>query len=347
MVFEKFEHGKQNSSVVRSRVGKAWVAGIGLLGFAVLIPTVASAAELQVSFIGGGAKGAWTRALTAMSECLRQNSDINATVTPTQGGMDAFGKLQADKGDFGFTYQSVLFPAWDGSGLVKGEKYQNLRVVGVAERLAVAHWVVSKKSGIKTLADIKGKKFAPGPIGTVTRGIVTSFLEAAGIDGQFDVANVSSSEMNSYLKDGKLDGWAWIGGVPTPAATEIAVSGGARFLDIGKELDSTGFLKKNPFFVKVTIPAGSYPGIDYPTTSFGQNGVFVAQKTVSDDVVYEVAKVLWSTKCVDYLSNNLKSLVAMKDSPLDGIAFPLHPGAIKLWNEKGLDTSDIRTPDKM
>ncbi|MCH7550790.1 MAG: hypothetical protein IIA35_03665, partial [Proteobacteria bacterium] len=71
------------------------------------------------------------------------------------------------------------------------------------------------------------------------------------------------------------------------------------------------------------------------------------QETVPDDVVYEVAKVLWSTKCVDYLSNNLKSLVAMKDSPLDGVAFPLHPGAIKLWKEKGLDPSKVQTPDKM
>ena len=73
----------------------------------------------------------------------------------------------------------------------------------------------------------------------------------------------------------------------------------------------------------------------------------MAQKTVSDDVVYKVAKALWSDKCVDYLSNNLKSLVAMRSSPLDGIAFPLHPGAIKLWNEKGLDTSKVGTTDQM
>jgi len=346
MGFDLFKTGPRVSPSRGIKLRNGLLAGAAILGLTVLVP-LSAAAETQVSFIGGGAKGAWTRALTAMSECLRQNSDIKATVTPTQGGMDAFGKLQADKGDFGFTYQSVLFPAWDGSGRFKGKTYQNLRVVGVAERLAVTHWVVSKSSGIKSLADIKGKKFAPGPIGTVTRGIVTSFLEAAGLGGKFDVANVSSSEMNSYLKDGKLDGWAWIGGVPTPAATEIAVSGRARFIDIGKELDSTGFLKKNPFFVKVTIPAGSYPGIDYPTTSFGQNGVFVAQKTVSDDVVYKVAKALWSDKCVSYLSKNLKSLAAMKDSPLSGIAFPLHPGAAKLWKEKGLDTSKVRTPDQM
>lgn len=338
-----FTYGKSKAA---HRLKLGATAGFLVAAMGLTFPSGA-AADLQVSFIGGGAKGAWTRALTAMSECLRQNSSIKATVTPTQGGMDAFRKLQADRGDFGFTYQSVLFPAWEGKGRFKGKNMKNLRVVGVAERMAVAHWVVSKDSGIRSVADIKGKKFAPGPVGTVTRGIVTSFLEKIGLMGTFDVANVSSSEMNAYVKDGKLDGWAWIGGVPVPAATEIAVSGRVRFIDIGPELESSGFLKSNPFFVKTTIPAGSYPGIDYPVTSFGQNGVLVAQKTVSDDVVYKVAKALWSSTCVDYLASNQKSLVAMKDSPLAGIAFPLHPGAAKLWREKGMDTSKIPTADNL
>ena len=339
-----FTYGKSKAT---HRLKLGATAGFLVAAMSLTIFSGAFAADLQVSFIGGGAKGAWTRALTAMSECLRQNSSIKATVTPTQGGMDAFRKLQANRGQFGFTYQSVLFPAWEGRGRFKGKNMKNLRVVGVAERMAVAHWVVSKNSGIKSVADIKGKKFAPGPVGTVTRGIVTSFLEKIGVMGSFDVANVSSSEMNGYVKDGKLDGWAWIGGVPVPAATEIAVSGRVRFIDIGPELESSGFLKSNPFFVKTTIPAGSYPGINYPVTSFGQNGVLIAQKSVSNAVVYKVAKALWSKTCVNYLASNQKSLVAMKDSPLAGIAFPLHPGAAKLWKEKGLNTSKIPTADNL
>ncbi len=110
MGFDAFKPGRRVSPFRGNRLRVGLLAGAAVLGFTALVPSTATA-EMQVSFIGGGAKGAWTRALTAMSECLRQNSDIRATVTPTQGGMDAFGKLQAGKGDFGFTYQSVLFPA--------------------------------------------------------------------------------------------------------------------------------------------------------------------------------------------------------------------------------------------
>jgi len=313
--------------------------GAGLvIGAAALAAAVAGAEE--VSFIGGGAKGAWTRALTAMSECLRQNSDIRATVTPTQGGMDAFMKVQTGRGQFTFNYQSVITAAWNGRAPFKKE-LRNMLAVGSAERLAIAHFVVSKRSGIKTLGDMSGKTIAAGPVGSVSRDIVGSFLKKVGVFDKINAANVSSSEMNAFLKDGKIDGWIWLGGVPTPAATEAAATGDAVFLDVGKELESSGFLKESPFYRKVQQPAGSYPNIDYAWTSFGQNGILIAHKDVPEDVVYNVAKTLWSDTCVNYLTKNLKSLSAMKDSPVSNLSFPLHPGAAKLWKEKGLDVSQV------
>jgi len=305
-----------------------------------------SAAELQVAFIGGGATGAWTRNLTAMSECLRQNSDIRATVTPTQGGMELFVKLNARRADFGYSYQNTLIDAWRGEGAFEGKPMRDLRVVGVAEHLAVVHWVVSKSSGIKTLADLKGKRFAPGPVGTVARTVVTSFLDAAGVKG-IEVANVSSSEMTAYLRDGKLDGWAWMGSVPVSPATEALVAKFGDQLDVGKEIDASGFLAKNPFFVKATIPTDAYPNMDRPITTFGMNGVLIANKDVPDETVYRVASTLWSSSCIDYLTKAQRSLEVMKDSPLSGVVFPLHPGAVKLWGEKGLDVSAVPTPDKL
>lgn len=304
-----------------------------------------AAADTQVTFMSGGAKGSWFRQLTAMSECLRQHTDINATVVPTQGGMDAFGKLQAGKADIGFSFQSVMYPAWYGKGRFEGKPLKELRLLGVAERTAQAHWMV--KPDVESVSDLAGRRFAPGPVGTVTREVLTSFLAQLGILDKIDVANVSHGEMVSYLKDGKIDGWALLGGLPNPAATEAAVSGKVRLLDIGKEIDSSGFLKSNPFFVKAEIPAGTYPNIDYPVTTFAQNGVLVANAGVSDDLIYRITKTLWSDACVDYLASNMSSLSQMKGDPLLGAVMPLHPGAMRYWKEKGLDTSKVPAPEAM
>ena len=328
-------------------MGSAAVFLRGAAFVAALAAPAAAMAAAEVSFVGGGAKGAWTRALTAMSECLRQKSEIRATVTPTQGGMDAFMKVQNGHGDFSINYQSVVVPAWKGQARFKDKPLQNMLAVGTAERLAVAHWVVSKSSGIKSIADLAGKKFAPGPVGTVSRDIVQGFLAKAGVLDKIDVANVSSSEMNSFLKDGKIDGWVWLGGIPTPGATEAAASGDVRFLDISKELEATKYTDENPYFQKVTAPAGSYPNVDYPWTSFGENGVLIASKDVPDQVVYDIAKTLWSESCLDYLVDNMQALSAMKGSPVAGLAFPLHPGAARLWKEKGLDLSKVPSTGSM
>jgi uncharacterized protein len=332
------------TGTVRAKSIVLWLAVLTAAGVHQIASV--SAAELQVAFTGGGAEGAWTRNLTAMSECLRQHSDIRATVTPTQGGMDNFVKLNAGRGEFGFSYQNVLIDAWRGEGDFKGKPMRALRIVGVAERQAVLHWVVSKSSGIKTLADLKGKRFAPGPVGTVSRAIVTNFLEKAGVLKDINVANISSSEMNAYLRDGKLDGWAWIGSVPISPATEALAAKFGDHLDVGRELDASGFLAANPFFAKATIPTDAYPNMDKPITTFGLNGVLIANKDVSEETVYRVAKVLWDSACVDYLTKAQRSLEVMKDSPLNGVVFPLHPGAAKLWREKGLDVSAVPTPDK-
>jgi hypothetical protein len=249
-------------------------------------------------------------------------------------------KVQTGRGQFTFNYQSVITAAWHGRAPFKKE-LRNMLAVGSAERLAIAHFVVSKRSGIKTLADMQGKTIAAGPVGSVSRDIVGSFLKKVGVFEKINAANVSSSEMNAFLKDGKIDGWIWLGGVPTPAATEAAATGDAVFLDVGKELESSGFLKESPFYRKVQQPAGSYPNIDYAWSSFGQNGILIAHKDVPENVVYNVAKTLWSDTCVNYLTKNLKSLSAMKDSPVSNLAFPLHPGAAKLWKEKGLNVSQV------
>ena len=169
---------------------KRWMlwASAGIV--AVVTGGAASASNAQeVSFIGGGAKGAWTRALTAMSECLRQKSEIRATVTPTQGGMDAFMKGQTGRGQFTINYQSVITAAWEGKAPFKKE-LRNMLAVGSAESLAIAHFVVSKSSGIKSLADMAGKKVAAGPVGSVTRDIAGAFLKKVGVFDKIQPANV-------------------------------------------------------------------------------------------------------------------------------------------------------------
>lgn len=308
----------------------------------------AAAQEQQITALAGGATGSWFRALTAMSECLRQHSDLRMTVVPSSGGMEQFVRLADGQGQVGFNYQSVAYPAWNSRGVFEGRpSVRSIRAIGVAEAAAPAHFVVLADSDIHSVTDLAGKQFAPGPVGTVTYQVNLGFLKAVGLDGKVDVSNVSHSEMVSYLRDGRIDGWALLGGLPNPAATEQASTAPIRLLDVGKEMNESGFLRENPFFVSATIPAGTYHGIDEDITTFAQNGILFAHADAPDDLIYNLASTLWSPECVSYLGSSHRALSAMQGSPVEGLSMPLHPGAARLWKERGLDLSAVPTPESM
>jgi TRAP-type uncharacterized transport system substrate-binding protein len=117
-----------------------------------------------------------------MSECLRQNSDLRMTVVPASGGMEQFARLAAGQAQVGFNYQSVAHPAWNSRGPFEGRpSVRTVRAIGVAEEAAAAHFVVLEDSGIRSMADLAGKQFAPGPVGTVTYQVSSDFLRYLGL----------------------------------------------------------------------------------------------------------------------------------------------------------------------
>jgi TRAP transporter TAXI family solute receptor len=251
--------------------------------------------------------------------------------------MEAFRKLQEGKADVGFTFQTVAFPAWDGKGSWKGKKHRELRAVGFASSSSIFHFVVLKSSGIKKLADLSGKKFSPCPIGTTCYASVGSFLKHIGLYKKLRISNLSHGEQVSYLKDGKIDGYALQGGLPNPSVTEAALTRPVRLLSVDQGVDFSGFLKEFPGFEPTTIPKGTYKGVDYDVSTMGLSGILVANKNTSPDLIYQMTKTIWGKSCVGYLTKNNRGLAALKRAnPTDGLVIPVHPGAARYWKEKGI-----------
>lgn len=305
-------------------------------------------AQTKVQFQAGNSRGTWYRGLTALSECLRPQGKFAASVVPAQGGLEAHVRLQ-ERGDIGFQFQSDLFPAWYGEGAYQGKQMRNLRAIGVAEAANYLQFVVRDDGKIKGLADLGGKKFAPGPLAGTTVEIVMELLKRVGVGDKIDRVNLTHSDMVNYFKDGKIDGWVLTSSLPSPALTEATVGGGARLLDVSKELDATKLLTDYPFFEKATIPAGTYPGIGYPVTTISLSALLVANVAVPEETVYQITKTLYSDACVESAIKSHPGLnrMAKGNNPLAGVIIPLHPGAARYWKERGLDTSATPTVESM
>ncbi len=111
-------------------------------------------------------------------------------------------------------------------------------------------------------------------------------------------------------------------------------------IDLGKDATDSGYFEAYPYFGKLTIPAGTYRGVDVDTPSFFDSALLVANAKVNPEHVYELLSAVWSDAGLKHMVGQKKTFKAM--SVADGLkgvnpeATPLHPGAIKFWKEKGV-----------
>jgi TRAP transporter TAXI family solute receptor len=196
---------------------------------------------------------------------------------------------------------------------------------------------VRKGSGLKSVADLKGKRVSLDEPGSGSLINARSVLAAYGItEKDISPEYLKPNQAAEKMKDGGVDAFFITGGYPMSAISELATSGGGvELLPISGE-GAAKLMKDAPFFAKDEIPAGAYKDVlATPTLAVGAQWVTSAK--IPDDVVYNVVKGLWSDKTRAVLdAGHAKGKLIRKESALSGLAVPLHPGAEKFYKEAGL-----------
>ena len=238
-----------------------------------------------------------------------------------------FGIVQSDR-----QYQAVQGIAeWQDKG-----PQEDLRAVFSIHPESVT-LVAAVDSGAKDIRDLKGKTVNIGNPGSGQRQNSIDALEAVGIDVEKDIhaEGVKASEAPGLLQDGRIDAFFYTVGHPNGAIKE-ATSGArkVRFLSISG-IDS--LLAKYPYYAKSTIPISQYPGAenDKDVETFGVKATLVTSAKVPDDVVYAITKeVFENLETFKKLHPAYSQLT--RESMLEGLSAPIHPGAMKYYKEAGL-----------
>ena len=135
----------------------------------------------------------------------------------------------------------------------------------------------------------------------------------------------------------QLDAFWLFTAFPSGAVIMAAQTNDIELIDLGADAEATGFFKKYPYFSKLKVPAGTYKGVDVDTPSFQDSALWVANKDVSDDVVYQLLSAIYTDEGLAHMVSQKKTFKAMSVAKgADGIVTPMHPGAIKFWKEKGV-----------
>lgn len=237
--------------------------------------------------------------------------------------------------DMGMVMGSVAYNATQGKAPFE-KKYDIVSLFQMYP--APQHLVTTTKSGIRKIADLKGKKVSidvPGSGASVMSRII---LEEAGFNLAKDltIANLSQSESVQALKDGVVDAVFFNFAFPGSAVMDLAATRDIVLVPIEQKL-ADQIIKKYPYYVKIVIPAKTYAKVDYDVLCLGDSNLLIANKKMKDDVAYKVVKAIFSNVREGQWALINVHPVAAQLTPQNAVnsPLPLHPGAAKYFKEIG------------
>ena len=311
-----------------------WIAA-GLLGLAI---ANAAVAQTRISIATGGTGGVYYPLGGGIANVLTKYvPNMQATAEVTGASVDNMKLVGAGKAEVGFTMADTAWDAYQGQDKFKDNKQAVRALVVFYPNLT--HVVTVEGKGINTMADLKGKRISTGAPGSGTEVMAFRILEAYGIDKDKDVKRerLSVAESVNALKDGKIDALIWVGGIPTPAITDLAATPNTKIklIDHADAVDKMR-AKYGPLYVKDTIAAKSYPGQEKENTNLTVWNILVVNEKADEKVVYDIVKTMFEKKAEIVAVHKDATYLALENQLTGGSPIPFHPGALRYFKEKGL-----------
>ncbi len=319
------------------------IAKLKLTAVAVAMAAAGGIAQAEQTFITigtGGVTGVYYPTGGAICRLVnkdRKEHGVRCSVESTGGSVYNTRTIREGELDFGVVQSDVQSAAIDAvRAFENDEPYGDLRAV-FSVHPEPMHVMVRADAGINSVADMKGKRVNIGNPGSGQRVLAGVLMEAAGVtpDDFALAAELKSSEQSAALCDGKLDAAIWAAGLPNGSSMEATSTCDIDILD----LTTSGMAKilaENPAYAAATIPGGLYPGNDDDIASWGPKATFVTDMSTPDEVVYVLVRAVFEN-FDDFRKLHPAFGRLVKEQMIeDGLSAPLHPGAVKYYEEAGL-----------
>lgn len=298
---------------------------------------VAAQSKTRLSIATGGTGGVYYPLGGGMAALISKHiPNTEATAEVTTASVDNVKLLHGNRVGMAFSLPDT---AWDGySGQLKGMKDKaNIRSL-MALYSNFMHIVAVDGSGIKTVADLKGKRVSTGAPGSGVEVKGLRVLEAYGLTPA-DLKTqerLGAAESAGALKDRKIDAFFWDGGLPTAAVLDLAATPGMKIHMI-PHADAIPKMvaKYGPLYFVSPIPKGMYKGIDEDVPVAAATNLLIVNEKMSDDLAYQITK-LFLEHTADLVAVHKAAVDINLKNAVIGSPIPFHPGALRYYKEKGV-----------
>jgi uncharacterized protein len=261
---------------------------------------------------------------------------VQATARVTGGSVDNLQLIGSDQSEVAFSMVDAALDAVKGQDKFKGAPL-DVRTLMVLYPNRM-HVVTVEGRGIEKMSDLKGKRVSTGSPGGATEVMAFRVIEAAGLDRDKDMKRerLGAAESTNALKDGKIDAYFWVGGLPTAAVTDLGASPGIKL----KLVDHADVVEKmndkyGNIYAADVIPAKTYPGQDKDNKIAVVQNILIANGKMSDKTAYDIVKTLFEKRDEVALAHGEAKAIALDKQNNKNTTIPWHPAAEKYFKELG------------
>lgn len=259
------------------------------------------------------------------------------------GSVSNAGALAAGEIEAGLIQADVASWAFHGEGVFAGnEKVRAVR--GIASLYPEKLQIVTRRdAGVRSVPDFRGKRISIDEIGSGTLTVMRAVLDACGLsEKDFSPVYLKPEFTIEKMRSGEIQGFVVMAGTPADSVKQIEDIG--LFLvpiapDVMRRINA-----HTPFLVPGEIPEGVYQGVP-ATPTLKVHALLAVNAAMNADLAYRLTEALWSDRTVSLLrAGHPQGMNIRRETALQGLSIPLHPGAERYYKEKGLLSKESPTP---
>ncbi len=300
-------------------------------------------AQEQLSIATGGTGGVYYPMGGGLAELINSNVEgYSATAEVTGASVENMGLIATGDADIAFALADTVKQAYDGTDRFEGQRLDMIR--GLASVYAnMVQIVALEGSGITSLEDLRGKRVSVGAPGSGTEVNAEAILSANGITyDDITEQRLNFNETADALANGDIDAGFWSVGAPTSSILNLATTNDIVIIELTEEQFAAA-QAADPTFARTTLPGGTYEDAAEDIAVLGIPNVLVVSSEMPDDLAYEITRAMFENiadlQAVHPAANETTVEFTMSATPV-----PLHPGAIRYFEETGAEIPDALRP---
>jgi TRAP transporter TAXI family solute receptor len=296
--------------------------------------TAPAAAQVKRISIGtGGTGGVYFPTGGVIADIINKNlKGIQATAEVTGASVENIRRVDSKQMEMGMSNADVLRNGFDG----KKPFTKKMEVLfGFNMHRSTMAMTVLESSGVKSILELKGKRFSIGPPGGNTGVMAERILNAYGLTlNDIKRSPVSFTETVDAMKDGNLDGGAFLGAQPMPSLLDISTTHRVRILPVdGAARDR--LIKEQPDITKAQMKAGIVKGHEQSLDTVGVWSAFFFHKDTDPELAFQITKVVWEHRKRLEDTHPANANMAEPGAVIEA-SIPIHPGAARYFKEIGV-----------